>query len=479
MKFTVISHAGLLVEGDGGSVLFDPWLVGSCYWRSWWNYPEPSRELIRSLRPSAIYLTHLHWDHFHAPSLRLFDRSTRVLVPRMPTDRMVRDLAQVGFHHVEEIPHGGSVELWPGCRLHAFQFGAFFTDSAAVVSDGRTTLLNANDCKVFGLPLRQITRRFPRVDFCFRSHSSAGPLPYCVEGWQDRFADHRRPADHAEEFSRFALAVGARHAVPFASNHCFLHDETLQFNDTATNPDMVTSVFERVAREAGSAARCVVMPPGSSWDSSAGFDLAPFDYAQREAHVRRMRETHREALERQARIEQRVTASFPAFEAYFRAFVSAIPRWAPRRLRPRMLFEVADASAAARWFLVDCAARRVEELADRAAAGDVDFEIRTPALVLNDCVRKKMFSSWTPGKRLRIRVRGESLAPVSLFLGMLDMFEGDMLPLRANVTRRAIGERLRRWREPVEAARLLVRHRLLRRPFSIAGLYPAPRADGP
>ncbi len=42
MKFTIVSHAGLLVESAGTSLMMDPWIVGSCYWRSWWNYPKPA-----------------------------------------------------------------------------------------------------------------------------------------------------------------------------------------------------------------------------------------------------------------------------------------------------------------------------------------------------------------------------------------------------------------------------------------------------
>jgi hypothetical protein len=36
----VLSHAGLSVTGSGVNLICDPWLVGSCYWRSWWNYYE-------------------------------------------------------------------------------------------------------------------------------------------------------------------------------------------------------------------------------------------------------------------------------------------------------------------------------------------------------------------------------------------------------------------------------------------------------
>src|SRR5208283_2517031 len=114
MKFTILSHAGLLIEHQGVRVVCDPWLLGSCYWRSWWNFPEPKRELIDALKPDYIYITHLHWDHFHGPSLKLFDPETKIIVPFTPTTRMVRDLKSLKLKNVIEIPHGGELELWPG-----------------------------------------------------------------------------------------------------------------------------------------------------------------------------------------------------------------------------------------------------------------------------------------------------------------------------------------------------------------------------
>ena len=80
VRFQTLSHAGLRVNAGGRELLCDPWLIGSCYWRSWWNYPPVPRELVDSLSPDFIYLTHLHWDHFQSASLRLFAPDTPVLV---------------------------------------------------------------------------------------------------------------------------------------------------------------------------------------------------------------------------------------------------------------------------------------------------------------------------------------------------------------------------------------------------------------
>ena len=82
MKFTVIGHSCLRIETSGPTILVDPWLLGSCYWRSWWHYPtvaEPSPEV---LAPDFVYLTHHHFDHFHFPSMRRIDRDAHVLVPK-------------------------------------------------------------------------------------------------------------------------------------------------------------------------------------------------------------------------------------------------------------------------------------------------------------------------------------------------------------------------------------------------------------
>ena len=81
MYFQTLSHAGLRVVAAGKELVCDPWLVGSTYWRSWWNYPPVPEELVASLKPDFIYLTHLHWDHLQSVSPKRFDPETPVLIP--------------------------------------------------------------------------------------------------------------------------------------------------------------------------------------------------------------------------------------------------------------------------------------------------------------------------------------------------------------------------------------------------------------
>jgi UDP-MurNAc hydroxylase len=232
---------------------------------------------------------------------------------------------------------------------------------------------------------------------------------------------------------------------------------------------MVEARYNARALELGLASQCVVMPPGSTWSDREGFSLEHFDYARKDDYLAGLLDRYSATLERQYAKEDTAKASFQAFEKYFSRLMSATP-WAVRKLMPAVLFKVADREGR-KFFLVDFRQKRIAE-ADQSA--DADFAIDVHALVLNDCVRKRMFSSWSAGKRLRFEVPESetSLDKVSGFLTLLDYYENDGLPLRKNLPPRQLGVRLRRWREVAEAGRLVLRHKIMRKPFVISELYP-------
>jgi UDP-MurNAc hydroxylase len=469
MKFAVLSHAGLVIEHKGVRLVCDPWLIGSCYWRSWWNFPEPDPQLIQKLAPTFIYLTHLHWDHFHAPSLKkLFDPRTPVIVPKVQTRRMLDDLRWLGFHNIVEIPHGQRLRLADDFDLRSYQFG-LGVDSAAVISGGGYTLFNCNDCKLFGLPLRQVMREYPKIDFIFRSHSSASPIPLCIANHETLFPHDHSSHDSADQFARCAIFTKARYAIPFASNHCFLHPETRQFNSTATTPDLAKHRYVALADQAGATTECIVMPPGSRWSDTDGFAIAPFDFSQRESYVEAMLERNAEKLNAQADFESRVVGDFAAFEIYFRHFFRSLPWFIKRWKLPAVTFLAKDSEGAHYWRLDP---KRAEiSIAHAVAPDTVVLEVH--AAILNDCTKLKMFSVWTASKRLKIHLpSAAALAHVNLWFTLLDLYETDSLPIRKIFNLRSLAVRGRRWREPLEVASILFRRVFLQQRFSIKRIYP-------
>jgi UDP-MurNAc hydroxylase len=467
MQFTVLSHAGLLIEHRGVRLVCDPWLIGSCYWRSWWNFPEPPAELIQKLDAQYVYLTHLHWDHFHGPSLqKLFDPQTIIIVPKVPTRRMVSDLQWLGFKNIIEVPHGKQVQLGEDFTLRSYQFGVG-VDSGAIVSGGGHHLFNCNDTKFFGLPLHQIMSDFPKIDFIFRSHSSASPVPHCVDDHRSLLQIDSPDYDSADQFVRCALYVGARYAIPFASNHCFLHKETRHFNATATTPEDVRTRYAAVAAETNQRSECVVMPPGSSWSDTGGFNVVPFDFSAREQYIETLQAKHADKLEQTYREEALAVAQFEPFQKYFQDLLRSLPAMVRKRM-PGIVFRIQDAQGEHLW-LVDPGASQVQSV----ASAPLDHAIiQVPARVLNDCVQHRMFSVWGPSKRMKIVLpAAKDLSAVNSWFTLLDLYELEVFPLRNNFSLRSLSVRLRRWREPVEVVRILLRRLVLRQAFSVGNIY--------
>ncbi len=69
----------------------------------------------------------------------------------------------------------------------------------------------------------------------------------------------------------------------------------------------------------------------------------------------------------------------------------------------KLLFKVNDSDGEHLW-LLDAPNKKIEELKTEI---DADVVISVPALVINDCVRRKMFSVWSASKRLEIQLKDE------------------------------------------------------------------------
>ncbi|MCA1704785.1 MAG: MBL fold metallo-hydrolase, partial [Actinobacteria bacterium] len=445
MRFTVLSHAGLLVETPDCTLVSDPWLVGSCYWRSWWNYPPPPVQIVDGLQPDFIYITHLHWDHFHGVSLRRFDPDTPVLVPHAHFTRMVDDLRYLGFSDIREMKHGCTRRLGPSTSVTSYLFGHNL-DSALVVDDGESVLLNVNDCKIGGATLRQLLKANPRIDFVLRSHSNASAYPFCVSSEHPEHLSYRAKEDYAKEFLAFSESVRARYAVPFASNHCFLHRETVEFNDTIVSPYEVKSYFDdhRV-----SSSECMVMAPGSTWAPDKGFAVIGQDYfTDREGHLEEMWSARSAKLSDYYSFEDSVAPDWDGFKRYFEEFLAALPKVFRILFPARVIFRVSGAGDAA--WIVDFRRATVVDLSDHAPSGaaDADVYVDVHANVLRDCCRKRMFSVFNASKRVRYHLATRSGLRHFLFLCVaLDLYESEYFPLRLTMRRRFLGTWLRRWRE--------------------------------
>jgi UDP-MurNAc hydroxylase len=465
MKFTILSHACLYVEQDDVALLVDPWLRGSAYWRSWWNYPPVNPDLIQSLRPTHIFLTHIHWDHFHGPSLRLFGKDTTILIPEDRYDRMARDLRAMGFKNVVAVAHGREIRLGERLAIRPYLFLPM-TDTALMIYSPTVVLLNANDCKICGWPLAQVTRDFPRIDFAFRSHSSANAR-VCYEYLDQPQAEVDDRESYLRSFSNFMLAVRPRYAVPFASNHCHLHRDTVQFNNYIQTPLDVAAYFERVRDRTDQSTELKVMLPGSSWSEAQGFSLVGTNaFTERDAELKRYAAENEKKLAEYYALEAKAVVTTEHMQAFFRPFFASLPLLMRRKFRGHPVIMMAEGGATPAQWRLDVYRRTVEPIGQSECL-HAPARMHFPAIVLRQCLRMNMFGHSAISKRVRYRATAAEMPYLKRLELLLSAYELEFLPLRRNLSLATLKTCVRRWRELAFYIQVVMRMLVGQKPIEI------------
>lgn len=443
-QISVLSHASMLAKFGNASVLIDPWLLGSCYWRSWWNFPEAVFDPDEVRNVDAVIISHIHWDHWHGPTIKRLLGDRPFIVADEPHTRSADDLRRIGIRDVRIARHGETLQIAPGLKVTLYQFGILTSDSAIVVELGPHRILNANDAKIAGWPLRSLVARHGPFDFAMRSHSSANARAcFRVAG---KPADLDEPLHYARSFKLFMDAVRPRYAIPFASNHCYLHRDTERFNDITVNPLRLRAQLAQFGGLTHS--ELVVMPPGSTWHSASGFalgDATPFEDPQ--SYLAGYRERERERLARTYAAEDAVRIGTPVLQR-LTAHLQRVPRW--RRVATR----VTVLGAELRWpdgrrmyLEIDLPAACVREVSADASAR-WPARMYWPAVVFRDMVMKCMYSQAMISKRFEFVGSDQtSLTALIRGFGLLGDVEAGLYPLRFAYAWRTVRCYTRRWRE--------------------------------
>jgi UDP-MurNAc hydroxylase len=430
LSFRILGHACMLVENNGRRLLLDPWLIGSCYWRSWWHFPKPVDVTPDLFEVDAIYITHGHFDHFHYPSLRKFNRSVKILIARFVTGRLRRGVESLGFKNIVEMSHGVPYQLEGGITVCSYQHG--FDDTAVVIESGGTTILNLNDSHVTGLALRQILRRYRRIDFLLRSHAPAQGYPICYTAEDPVELHFHNREDYILRFQNSIRIIQPKHAIPFASNVCHLHSETAGFNSYNITPHEVAA---RCHQTFGPNNPVVLMTPGDSWDSENGFRITdPEEYADSDQVLSMLSELARPALANSYKDEALVSPDFQIFRRYMTEFMGALPFGLRMIFRPVIVFD--QPTATHRYWTADFSRRVVSESSELPKA--VNSVIQVHPAVLMDALGKGILYFVHISKRMRIWVRKGGMKEEFKFWGLLQLYEIGYLPLRNIATPRGV-----------------------------------------
>ncbi|HEY0292004.1 MAG TPA: hypothetical protein VGC51_06645 [Hansschlegelia sp.] len=229
MFIETMGHATLALYRDGERpvLLTDPWLTGSCYWRSWWIENYPSAEDLARLRAARyVYLTHEHPDHLHLPSLRLLGPDgPEILTPDFLEMKMDGFLRGEGFR-VRRLAPGVWTELDP--EVVAMSLPIWNNDSILILSTPEAFIVDLNDAK----PDQRIFRKLAalratapgRRCVVLRSHSPASPAnSFFVDGGR---LERTSKAQFVRAARNACRRIGATDFMPFASQSVFRRSDS-------------------------------------------------------------------------------------------------------------------------------------------------------------------------------------------------------------------------------------------------------------
>jgi UDP-MurNAc hydroxylase len=277
-EISLVNHACLLHDVDGLRLVSDPWLSGAVF-AGGWEHVHLGDTKVTDLSPDVIWLSHEHPDHFSPADLEVIPKAERArvrVITRRETDRKVAAYcAQQGFDVTEMRPHAW-VELSDSARVMT---GCIGTDSWLAVTDGKTTVLNLNDCQTSPDDARQIAQLVGTVDVLASQFSYAS--------WAGNPDDTTTPAKAAayvfDIVAEQLSAIRPRQYLPFAAFVRFGHATNAWWNAYAPRVDTA------VARFAEDGTDVVVLFPGD-WhvpgqpgphDALARWDAAYADAAAR------------------------------------------------------------------------------------------------------------------------------------------------------------------------------------------------------
>ena len=237
MKATSIGHAGILIETGSRTIVCDPWFVPA-FWASWFVFPRndhmPSDVMAKLERPNYLYISHQHGDHLDEAWLaNHIDKSTPVLLPDFATRELERQLNRLGFTNFIRTRNGEMTDLGGGLRVAIHVETAIADgpggDSAMVIEDGTSRLVNQNDCRTGDLA--ELLQHGP-VDMHWLQYSGAIWYPMVYDQPREELIALARSKVESQfaRSIRYVDALGARVVVPSAGSPFFLDEDLFSVN---------------------------------------------------------------------------------------------------------------------------------------------------------------------------------------------------------------------------------------------------------
>jgi len=190
MKFKFIGNAGGVFTGsDGTKLLCDPWIVDGVFEGSWYHYPPLKTKLDDIQDVDAIYVSHIHPDHFDDRNFD-FPKNIPLIILNEGPNFLKKNLIKKGFNNFIEIKNDQTVKfkefeltIYKPFSKHIFEESLLgnLIDSALVLNNDNVTAINFNDNTPDKESCLFLKNKFKTIDLAMVNYNAAGPYPSCFD----------------------------------------------------------------------------------------------------------------------------------------------------------------------------------------------------------------------------------------------------------------------------------------------------------
>src|ERR1700681_3717742 len=284
LSVTYVTHASLLLDGEFGRLLCDPWILNEpIYAFTTWKFPAaviPPNEVTAGL--DYLYVSHAHEDHLHVPSLDCLPRDIQVLLPEylskpgLRAQTVERTLRELGFSRIRKLRPWETVRLGRATSFTAIPAGETkwwdWENSGFIVEHPDCTLLNMNDCPADAKLYAEVDRRFGEIDIGFIQYSGVSMFPGCyrMPPEEMRAAADRRRVGWIQQKNMLEL-LRVRRIAPFAGDFAWLDDRMIHCNWSNRATPKLFEEFVRT-QYPDKNVEVVIMYPSDTWTKHGGLE---------------------------------------------------------------------------------------------------------------------------------------------------------------------------------------------------------------
>lgn len=203
LTFKFIANAcGIFTGKNGTQILCDPWLIDGVFDGSWCHYPNVKTSFEDVKDVDAIYISHLHPDHFDERHFN-FDKEKVIIIMDHGPNFLLKKLISLGYQNLIKIKDGETIvfkefklTMFAPFAKHNFHDSVIgnLIDSAILVSCDGVAALNANDNTPTVESAEMIRTKYGPISLAMLNYNAAGPYPSCFDNLTEteKISEHHR-----------------------------------------------------------------------------------------------------------------------------------------------------------------------------------------------------------------------------------------------------------------------------------------------